>query len=162
MPNKQRSYFQNRPQRPAACTFVPTAVSLLQCDIIIDETYEQSTGGLTQMSDFIKKHGIADYATEIPAVTAAQVYTVAGTTGMTVTTPGSFNLGSVGLDWFERGTSRCDEVRKGAASHGGSSGPGPIGGSHSELLAPVRIRVVPHEPAFFGLNLMSDSCCLWY
>jgi hypothetical protein len=82
-----------------------------QCDIIIDESYEASTGGITTMDLFLETHGVRDYADQIPAISAARVYTIAGTTGVPVATPGSFNLGSVGLDWFERGTSRPDEVR---------------------------------------------------
>lgn len=85
---------------------------LQQCDIIIDESYEMATGGITSMSTFLDVHGLTAYADQLPAVTNKQVYTIAGTTGVPVTTPGSFNLGSVGLDWFERGTSRPDEVLK--------------------------------------------------
>lgn len=89
---------------------------VLQCDVIIDESYEQSTGGLTGMDStnpdgFLQTHGIASYASQIPAVTAKTVYTLAGTTGVTVTNPSSPVKGYIGLDWFERGVSRCDEVR---------------------------------------------------
>lgn len=81
------------------------------CDVIIDESYEMATGGLTRMSQFLETHGVAQYAEYIPAVVDKQVYTLAGTTGLPVG-GGSANAGSVGMDWFERGTSRPDEVLK--------------------------------------------------
>jgi hypothetical protein len=89
---------------------------VLQCDVIIDESYEQSTGGLTEMDNtspdgFIQTHNIAPYASQIDAITAKNVYTLAGTTGVTVTNPSSPMKGYIGLDWFERGVSRADEVR---------------------------------------------------
>lgn len=99
---------------------LPLSLSLLllQCDVIIDESYEMSTGGLTEMDaenpdGFLQTHDIKAYASQIPAVNEAQVYTLAGTIGQTITNPNSPIRGSVGLDWFERGVSRCDEVRRG-------------------------------------------------
>jgi hypothetical protein len=101
---------------------------VLQCDVIIDESYEQSTGGLTEMDatnpdGFLQTHNIKAYADQIPAVTAKTVYTLAGTTGVTVTNPNSPMKGYIGLDWFERGVSRADEVRCCKQSvQGGSTG----------------------------------------
>lgn len=91
---------------------------LLQCNIIIDESWIQSTGGITQMDGqnppgFLQTHGIKPYANQIGAITSKQVYTLAKTTGMPVTNTGSPNLGYIGLDWFERGVSRADWVSSG-------------------------------------------------
>lgn len=88
---------------------------MLQCDVIIDESWEMSTGGLTAMDaqnpdGFLQKHNIVKYASQIPAVTAKTVYTIAGTSGVSITRADSPLKGYVGLDWFERGVSRADEV----------------------------------------------------
>lgn len=82
-----------------------------------------STGGLTQMNGqnpdgFIQTHGLQQYADQIPAIINKRVYTIAGTTGVTVTNPDSPVKGYIGLDWFERGVSRCDEVRGQLGSDG--------------------------------------------
>lgn len=103
----------NAPACVCLCVFM-----VLQCDIIIDESWEQSTGGLTQMSGqnpdgFLQKHGIEAYGSQIPAVTNKLVFTVAKTTGVPVTNPNSPYLGYIGLDWFERGVSRADWVSGG-------------------------------------------------
>lgn len=88
---------------------------LVQADIIIDETYTYATGNFEKLEDFLKAHGITSAAAAgIKAITNRQVYTLAGTTGKVIERSGP-SVGTVGLDWFERGTTRCDEVRpKGA------------------------------------------------
>lgn len=90
---------------------------LLQCAVIIDESFVMSTGGLTEMDatnpdGFVQTHNVKFYADnlQIPAVTAKNVYSLAGTIGQTVTRQGSPVLGYMALYWFERGQSRCDEV----------------------------------------------------
>jgi hypothetical protein len=88
---------------------------VLQCDVIIDESWEMSTGGLTAMDaqnpdGFLQTHNIKPYADQIEAVVKQQVYTLAGTSGVPVTRALSPVKGYVGIDWFERGVSRADEV----------------------------------------------------
>ncbi|KAF8072663.1 TD1 [Scenedesmus sp. PABB004] len=79
-----------------------------QADVIIDETYDKPTGGLVRLADFVSRHGLSGRT--VPAVSGRRVYTLAGTTGQTVQDPDSPYDGSVGLDWYERGTSHCEEV----------------------------------------------------
>jgi len=87
---------------------------LSQADIIIDETYEFSNGNFIRMESFLAAHQInSTVAAGIKAITNRQVYSLAGTTGQPITRAGSPNIGTVGLDWFERGTTRSDEVRWG-------------------------------------------------
>lgn len=64
----------------------------------------------TNPEGFVQKHGIKQYMPQVPAIGNKAVYTVARTTGMTVTNPNSPVLGMCGLDWFERGVSRADWV----------------------------------------------------
>jgi hypothetical protein len=85
---------------------------LSQADIIIDETYEFSNGNFIRMESFLAAHQITSAAAAgIKAITNRRVYSLGGTTGQPITRAGSPNIGTVGLDWFERGTTRCDEVR---------------------------------------------------
>jgi hypothetical protein len=92
---------------------------VLQCDVIIDESWEMSTGGLTAMDSqnpngFIQTHGIPQqYVDQIQAINNKAVYTLAGTSGVPVTRALSPVKGYVGIDWFERGVSRADEVSRG-------------------------------------------------
>lgn len=86
---------------------------LLKADVIITEDYEMATGGFVRMKQFLDAHSVgAGYPnTGIAAVDSGEVYSIAGVTSQTVQSTDSIYRGSVGLDWFERGTSRCDEVR---------------------------------------------------
>jgi hypothetical protein len=86
----------------AASTCLP-----IQVDVIIDETYSFATGCYVRMTDFVNGHNIA--SASIRAVANKQVYTIAGQASTQIQV-GS-GQGSVGLDWYERGTSRADEVR---------------------------------------------------
>lgn len=93
------------------------AAALNLCDVIIDESYNFAFGGLVSMSGaegWLAQYGLpASFAsTNIKAVRNGQVYSLAGTSSQTITRPGSWSQGSVGIDWFERGVSRCDEVLK--------------------------------------------------
>jgi hypothetical protein len=84
---------------------------LAQADIIIDETYEFSNGNFIRMESFLAAHQITSAAAAgIKAITNRRVYSLGGTTGQPITRAGSPNIGTVGLDWFERGTTRCDEA----------------------------------------------------
>lgn len=89
-----------------------------KCDVIIDESWVQSTGGLTEMdavnpAGFLQTYKIQAYASQIPAVASKAVYSLAGTTGVPITRGNSAIKGWVGLDWFESGVSRADVVRDG-------------------------------------------------
>lgn len=88
---------------------------LSQCDVIIDESWVMSTGGLTAMDGdnpdgFLQTYKIQAYASQIPAVTNKAVYSLAGTTGVPITRGNSPLKGYVGLDWFESGVSRAEVV----------------------------------------------------
>lgn len=83
---------------------------LRRADVIITEDWSMANGGLLQLKEFTDAHGLPSSNTGIPAVDKGEVYSLAGVASQTVTDTDSKNLGMVGLDWFERGTSRCDEV----------------------------------------------------
>ena len=91
-----------------SCT--QTTSDLLQADIIITEDYEMATAGFVRMKQFTDAHGLPLSNSGVPAVNKGEVYSIAGVVGQTITAPDSDNRGSVGTDWFERATSRCEEV----------------------------------------------------
>lgn len=68
-----------------------------------------ATGGYIRLSQFMSAHQLLQ-SLQIPAINTQQVYSLAGATSQTITAQDSAYRGSVGMDWFERGTARCDEV----------------------------------------------------
>lgn len=79
-------------------------------DVIIDESYSFATGCFVRLDDFVSAHSLSSYTRTIPAIANKNVYTIAGTASQTIQ-EGDYT-GSVGLDWYERGTARADEVRR--------------------------------------------------
>ncbi|WIA08608.1 hypothetical protein OEZ85_008037 [Tetradesmus obliquus] len=78
------------------------AAFLNQVDVIIDESYTFATACYVRLGDFLAGHKLTGAA--VKAVTNRQVYTIAGMASQTL------ESGTVGLDWYERGTARADEV----------------------------------------------------
>lgn len=96
--------------RAVLCCMHP-CMRALQADVIIDESYDFANGGFISMEALLAGHRLSPtQAASVSAIASMNVYTLAGTTSQVVTRPGSPNVGTVGMDWFERGASRCDEV----------------------------------------------------